>query len=139
MLSTFMGGEMADIFLDLTKNEKFQKEQKEREGTSEFLLEGLMLRISEQILSELRDKKWSYSEFANRLGVSQPYISKILNGKPNLTLKSLAQIAAVLGFSFNENVFNKEMDDVRMFSRTNLNILEGGLSQYDPELAGQAG
>lgn len=130
---------MADIFIDLTNDDNFLKAQKVRENSPAFLLEGLMLRISEQILSELKDNKWTYSEFADRLGVSQPYISKLINGKPNLTLKSLAHVASVLGFTFSENLFEKEIDDYKMFSRTKLSILKGGKFQYDPKLAGQAG
>lgn len=130
---------MADLFVDLTEDVKFQKEQRKREGTPDFLLERLMLRISEQILFELKDKKWTYSEFASRLGVSQPYISKLINGKPNLTIKSLANIAAVLEFNFSDNIFKKEAEDCEMYNKVKMDILKGGKFKYDPELYRQAG
>ena len=52
--------------------------------------------VSEQIMSYLKEKKWSQKQLAKELGKSEAEISKWLSGTHNLTMKSIARIAAVL-------------------------------------------
>lgn len=63
----------------------------------EFVATGLLHDINEQILSQVRALGLRNSQLAERLGVSRAYINKLLDGNPNLTVRSLARIALALG------------------------------------------
>jgi transcriptional regulator with XRE-family HTH domain len=63
----------------------------------EYLREWLIFDLSEQILAILSQEGLSRADLAARLGVSRQYVSKLINRTPNLTLRSLAEIAAALG------------------------------------------
>ncbi|MBM3473277.1 MAG: helix-turn-helix transcriptional regulator [Armatimonadetes bacterium] len=63
----------------------------------DFILEGVLLAATERIC-ELMDKHdVSRAELARRLGKSRAYVTRVLNGQPNMTLKTLTQIAVALG------------------------------------------
>jgi transcriptional regulator with XRE-family HTH domain len=61
-----------------------------------FILEGVVIDVTSQMFTRLEDLNLSRAELAERLGVSRQYVTKLLNGKPNLTLKSLVDIALAL-------------------------------------------
>jgi transcriptional regulator with XRE-family HTH domain len=63
----------------------------------EYLKEWLVYDLSEQILAVLSQEGLSRADLAARLGVSRQYVTKLINRTPNLTLRSLAEIAAALG------------------------------------------
>lgn len=63
----------------------------------EFILEGVLTKATERIC-ELMDKHGiSRAELARRLGKSRAYVTRLLNGQPNMTLKTLIEIAVALG------------------------------------------
>ena len=63
----------------------------------DYLVEGVLLAATERIC-ELMDKHGiSRAELARRLGKSRAYVTRVLNGQPNMTLKTLTQIAVALG------------------------------------------
>ena len=55
------------------------------------------LDITEQIYAYLKEKGWSQSEFADKLGKKSSEISRWLSGTHNLTLKSLTKMETILG------------------------------------------
>lgn len=63
----------------------------------EFLTEMLVLRVSGAIRRRMRETNTNQTDLASKLGVSQPYVSKLLNCNANLTLRSMARIAHALG------------------------------------------
>lgn len=63
----------------------------------EFKTEALLLDINEQIVSWMQQEGITRSELAAKLGVSRAAITKLLGGKPNLTLKTLCKVATALG------------------------------------------
>ena len=63
----------------------------------EYLQEWLVINLSEDILAIMEEENLSRSDLAARLGVSRQYVTKLINRTPNLTLRSLAEIAAALG------------------------------------------
>lgn len=77
-------------------NEKISESLRELYESKEFLQEKLILKFSEKLYEVLQKKGLNHQDFAKKLNVSKAYISKIMNGKPNLTLKSIADIAFVL-------------------------------------------
>ena len=65
-----------------------------------YLTERLMIEITEQFYLRMKDLGISQYELANRIGKKQPYISKIMSGEANPTLKTLVTIADALGTEF---------------------------------------
>jgi transcriptional regulator with XRE-family HTH domain len=63
----------------------------------EFVLEGVLLGVNERICEVMQEKGISRTQLADRLGKSRQYVTKLLNGKPNVTLSTLVQIAIALG------------------------------------------
>ena len=74
-----------------------------------FILDGILLDINETICSILERKGISRREFAKKLNVSPPYVTKLLRGDPNLTLKSLVKISQALGVSLDVRLKEPEM------------------------------
>ncbi|NJN48324.1 MAG: helix-turn-helix transcriptional regulator [Candidatus Competibacteraceae bacterium] len=58
--------------------------------------ERLILDVTENIWSFLEANGLSKSELAQKLGVSRSYVTQILNGNRNMTLRTLADIGYVL-------------------------------------------
>lgn len=73
----------------------------------EFRMEGLILDFTEKIVLKMKESKISRSELANRLGVSKAFVTKLLNGNPNLTIKTMMSIADVLDCDLNLDLYPK--------------------------------
>jgi transcriptional regulator with XRE-family HTH domain len=71
---------------------------------SEFRAEGVILDITEKIVAKMEEKNISRAELARRLGVSKAFITKLLNGNTNLTLKTMVSVAAALGCELNIDI-----------------------------------
>lgn len=63
----------------------------------EYLRELLLWDLTEQIAVAMEEQGVSRADLAQRLGVSRQYVTKVLNGMPNLTLRTMVEIAAALG------------------------------------------
>ena len=63
----------------------------------EALTDELLLDITEQMYVCMRDRGMRPSELAKRLGVSRAFVSQLLNGKPNMTIRTLVGVAHALG------------------------------------------
>jgi transcriptional regulator with XRE-family HTH domain len=60
--------------------------------------EELILEVTETICELLGNEKVSRKELAERLGKSKGFVSQLLNGGRNLTLRTVADILHVLGY-----------------------------------------
>ena len=58
--------------------------------------------IAMRVLDEMENKGLTQKEFAQRVGCSQQYISRILKGKENLSLETISKIETALGVSILE-------------------------------------
>jgi transcriptional regulator with XRE-family HTH domain len=65
--------------------------------TFEYRLERILIQLGEDICRLMRDQQISRAEVAERLGVSRAYVTKVLNGNPNLTIKTLLKLSDALG------------------------------------------
>src|SRR3989442_15972505 len=65
--------------------------------TFEYRLERILIQLGEDICRLMRDQQISRAEVAERLGVSRAYGTKVLNGNPNLTIKTLLELSDALG------------------------------------------
>jgi transcriptional regulator with XRE-family HTH domain len=68
------------------------------ERRAEFAEETLIVEVAEQIWGAMASTGVTKSEIAERLGKSKAFISQMLNGSRNMTLRSLADIAHCIGY-----------------------------------------
>ena len=66
-------------------------------NTFEYRLERVLFGLSEEISSQINAQGLTRTEFARRLDASPAYVTKILNGYQNVTVKSLLKISDALG------------------------------------------
>lgn len=62
----------------------------------DYILEGLILNITEKISRKMNDLGWSQKKLASEMKVSPPFITKLLNGSNNFTLKTIVKLSVVL-------------------------------------------
>ncbi len=75
----------------------FRKKLESFKDDFEFRLESLILDITDNICREMEHSEINRVELAERLNVSPPAVTKILNGNSNFTLKTLLSISDALG------------------------------------------
>ena len=86
---------------------------------AEFRLEGLILDFTERIVATMEEKKISRVELARKLGVSKAFVSKMLNGNPNLTIKSMMSIADALGCELNLDIYPRGFKIPKLYVHVN--------------------
>jgi len=79
------------------------------EDDFEYRLEGLILELTAQIAERMEEKGINRKELASTLQVSPPFITKILNGTSNFTLKTVLSLADALECTLNVNLKPKEI------------------------------
>jgi transcriptional regulator with XRE-family HTH domain len=67
----------------------------------EFRLEEQVFELTEQIAKRLKDNKISRKQFAEKMGISPAAVSKVLNGNPNFTIRTLLTMADALKTELN--------------------------------------
>ena len=87
-----------------------------------FAQEDLILEVTETICELLEKEKISRKELADRLGKSKGFISQLLNGGRNLTLRTVADILHVLGYRaslmpYKEEVKRQESNVIKFRTR----------------------
>jgi transcriptional regulator with XRE-family HTH domain len=68
---------------------------------ADFRLETIIIDLTEQISARMKEKGMTRVKLANVLGVTPAAVSKLLNGNPNFTLKTLLKVANALQLEFN--------------------------------------
>jgi len=82
----------------MTTNNLWGHEQSESlRHDADYELEVLLLEINELIVGRMEELGWRKVDLANRLGVSRPFVTKLLDGNANLTLKTLVKVTNALG------------------------------------------
>jgi transcriptional regulator with XRE-family HTH domain len=78
--------------------EKWFKEKLDAaRGTFDYRLEKVLIQLGEDMCLLMEQQGLSRTQLAERMGVSPAYITKILDGNPNLTIKSLLKLSDALG------------------------------------------
>lgn len=70
----------------------------------------LIMEVTETLCELLEKEKISRKELAERLGKSKGFVSQLLNGGRNLTLRTVADILYVLGYNVTITPHKKEVD-----------------------------
>jgi transcriptional regulator with XRE-family HTH domain len=100
----------------------------------EFRHEALILEVTEKISKRIKALKLSKTGLAERLKVSPPAVSKILNGNSNFTLKTLLSISDALDTSLSIE-FKEKQPIVSVIPCTvwgsSANESEGRVEDYD--------
>jgi transcriptional regulator with XRE-family HTH domain len=73
----------------------------------EFRLETIIFELTEQISKKLKGSNMSQKQLAEQLGIKPAAVSKILNGKPNFTLRTLLALADALKVNLAIELKNK--------------------------------
>ena len=69
------------------------------EGFERLVLqEDLILDVTERLIEAIDREGMTRAELAERLGKTPGYVSQILNGERNFTLRTIADVAAVLSY-----------------------------------------
>jgi transcriptional regulator with XRE-family HTH domain len=71
------------------------------EDDTDFRLEEVILDLTEQISVRMKEKGMTRAKLAGLLGVTPAAVTKLLNGNPNFTLKTLLKVADALDLKFN--------------------------------------
>lgn len=100
---------------------------KKYENDTEFLSEQLIIDFSELVVMKMQEQKLKRVDLAERLNVSKSFITKILNGNPNMTVKTMVSIANVLNCNLWVDLYPKGFEIKRkaiyVYSEENPNIL----------------
>jgi len=62
--------------------------------------ESLVLEVTEEICRALESEEVTRKELAQRLGRSKGFVSQLLSGERNMTLRTVADLATALGYRF---------------------------------------
>lgn len=87
-----------------------EKEIKKYEDNEEYILEGNILDITEQITTRINELSWSKKILAKKMNTSQAWITKMLNGNNNFTLRTLIKLSIVLNFRLNVDFVPKTIN-----------------------------
>jgi transcriptional regulator with XRE-family HTH domain len=67
------------------------------ENDPDALTDDLVLDVTEQIYRAMQDAGLRPSNLAERMNVSRSFVSQLLNGRPNMTMRTLIGVALALG------------------------------------------
>ena len=70
-----------------------------------------ILKFTEDVISILNRYGLTYSDLAERLGTSPPFVTKLLSGRNNFTLKTMVKVAAALGCEFKSELIDVRTED----------------------------
>jgi|APCry4251928276_1046603.scaffolds.fasta_scaffold410068_2 transcriptional regulator with XRE-family HTH domain len=85
-------------------NDLFQRAQK----TDSYWAEKIILKFTNQLYRLLKNKNLSKKEFAEKIGTSQAYITKVLRGDANFTIETMVKLTRALDGSLEIQVMPKE-------------------------------
>lgn len=80
--------------------ESFEGLYRKAEQGEEYWVAGAILEFTESLTAAMETQGVSRAEFARRLGVSAAYVTKMLRGNANFTLRSMVKAARALQATF---------------------------------------
>ena len=75
----------------------FKQMLAEAQRMPEYWEEGAVLDFTEALYIAMEEQGVTRAELARRLGTSQAYITRVLSGNANFTLKTMSKLALALG------------------------------------------
>ena len=92
---------------------------------ADFRLETIILDLTEQISERMKEKGMTRAKLAEVLGVTPAAVTKLLNGNPNFTLKTLLKVADALELEFNASFGTQNICDQRTADRKTAGFNQG--------------
>ena len=89
--------------------------------TFEYRFESVILDITEDICRIMKEKNISRSKLAEKLNISRPAVTRMLDGNPNFTLKRLLAVSDALDLDLVVD-FKERKDNIVPFSDANMGI-----------------
>ena len=77
--------------------ERLRKLREDFRRTPDSYVHELRLSFAETVIDRLKELRWSQRELCKKLGVTEPLVSRLLNGDHNWTSKSAGRILFALG------------------------------------------
>lgn len=102
----------------------------------EYWLETIQNEIFRQVTAYLKENKLTQNQFAEQLGVSKGYVSQIMKGEFNYTLKKLIELSLAVGkapvivFKPLEEILPAENEEVSSPETTSLNQVAEPVENY---------
>ena len=102
----------------LKSAKRFKKLLDKYQDDPRFVAEGLLIDIDEKIVRLMQEKGITRTRFAGLLGVSRAYVTKLLNGNENLTIKQLVRVCAALDCGIAIAIIPRQLKGNRLVSYT---------------------
>ena len=96
---------------DVTKYDEYMKDE---EFARLMMQEDLIMSVTENICGILEEKDINRTTLANKMNKTKGYISQILNGGRNITLRTLSDFAYHLGCSVEISFKPKQMESKKI-------------------------
>lgn len=84
-----------------------QSKLRKSAGRVGYEMERFLIGINEEIVAQLEANGITRTELARRLDVDKSYVTRLLNGMPNVTLKTLVSVASALDCRMSVPRFSK--------------------------------
>lgn len=88
----------------------------------EFITEEVIIEFTEKIVDRMEKLNLSRAKLAKKLGVSKPFITKVLNGNPNLTIKTMVAIAKALDCKLDIDICPEGFETRKFFLKKRENL-----------------
>ncbi|HHT9134652.1 MAG TPA: helix-turn-helix domain-containing protein [Candidatus Avalokitesvara rifleensis] len=75
----------------------------------DFIFEGAILDFTEAVCEKMEKDRVSRAQLAERLGKTRAFVTRTLNGQPNLTLKTMVRIAHALNSELSIHLTAKDI------------------------------
>lgn len=98
----------------------FGKLIEEYKDDVDFITEGIVLNLNEKIVSKMKDLRISRADLARRLGVTKAFVTKLLNGNHNLTVKTMVSIAKALESDLTLDLCSRGFEQKRVIDFTSI-------------------
>lgn len=96
-------------------NNWFADKHNELKKKPSYIAELKVIEFIEQVIVKMEENNISRSDLAKMIGVSKARITNILNCNPNMTMKTMVQIAYYLNCDISFDVFPKEYRKYSLF------------------------
>lgn len=115
---------------------RLDQRTKKRKNNPDYVATGLMVYLTEEISMVMTTRKWTRSKLAKKMKCSEAYITKLLRGEENLTIRKIAQIAVVLGLQ-PKVVLDGETHDAHIAQKAfTKREMKGDILPWDATLSG---
>jgi transcriptional regulator with XRE-family HTH domain len=117
-----------------TELEKWAHESDENRRL--FAQEGLILSVTEELWAAMERRGINQQQLANLIGSGKSYVSQLLNGSRNMTLRTFSDLAEALDQYVELRLCNREeqlwrTESREVFSRVHFNMTSGVAANLD--------